>query len=486
MRRSIYFRNFIVTACILLMSFTILGGLFSVWSYQVTVRGKREAMSQTARETLRSISALGQYYNYDMSSFELRVALSTISRISGFDALIADSGGVVISCSDETPLCAHLGETVPQGELAVLLAGHSYAKMTSLGGVFAERRYVIGRLITTETASGAAYTLGYLFLSVDSGVMVAIWRQFAGIFMLVALAVMGLTFTISLVTTKKQTEPINEMARAARRFARGDFAVRVGEPCREDEIGELAQAFNAMADAIQRSETRRREFIANVSHELKTPMTVIAGFADGILDGTVPPENEQRYLGVISSETRRLSRLVRSMLDMSHLQSMDVTELRKNKFDIAEVLRVTLLGIGGKLEDRRLDAETELPEETVLVFGDKDSVTQVVYNLLDNAVKFAAPGSAIRLALWKQGGRAFVSVENHGETIPEEEMPLIFDRFHKTDKSRSGSDGVGLGLYIVKTILDNHNEDIFVTSGDGVTKFVFTLTIAGRGDAIDS
>jgi signal transduction histidine kinase len=207
-------------------------------------------------------------------------------------------------------------------------------------------------------------------------------------------------------------------------------------------------------------------------------MTVIAGFADGILDGTVPPESERKYLEIISSETRRLSRLVRGMLDMSQLRARDRSRLLDGRFDIAEAVRVALLGLDAKIDARGLDAVTELPEEPVIVRGDRDSVTRVAYNLLDNAIKFAADGSAIRVSLWKRGGKAFVSVENSGETIPEDEMPMIFDRFHKTDRSRSADrEGVGLGLYIAKAILDDHNEDIYVTSLDGVTRFTFTLTL---------
>jgi signal transduction histidine kinase len=233
-----------------------------------------------------------------------------------------------------------------------------------------------------------------------------------------------------------------------------------------------------MADSLERSESLRRDFIANVSHELKTPMTVISGFSDGILDGTIPKEQERRYLEVISSETKRLSRLVRNMLEMSRIQSTTAEALLRGSFDLSEVVRLTLLGLGGKIEAKGLDVAPELPEEPIITRGEKDSITQVVYNLIDNAVKFAETGSTLRVSLWKQGSKAYVSVENTGETIPADEMPLIFDRFHKTDRSRSENrDGTGLGLYIVKTILDNHNEDIFVTSREGLTKFTFTLTL---------
>ena len=276
------------------------------------------------------------------------------------------------------------------------------------------------------------------------------------------------------------------MADAARRFGRGDLSVRV-DASSEDEIGELGEAFNSMADSLEKSEQRRREFIANVSHELKTPMTTIAGYADGILDGTIPPESEKKYLQTISSETKRLSRLVRSMLELSRIQAGNREDLLSQSFDISEVLRRTLVNFIDKIEERGLDVDFQVPEEPIVVMGNADAITQVVYNLFDNAVKFSRNGTELGVSLWKDDAKAYVSVRNHGSTIPEAEIPLLFERFHKSDRSRSQDrDGVGLGLYIVKTILNNHGEDIAVTSRQGVTDFVFTLALkpeSKKGDA---
>ena len=211
-------------------------------------------------------------------------------------------------------------------------------------------------------------------------------------------------------------------------------------------------------------------------------MTTIAGFADGILDGTIPNEEQDKYLATISSETKRLSRLVRQMLQMSRIQSVDTVALLARSFNLSEVIMRTLLNFEGKITQRGLDVDCQLPEESIIVRGDEDSITQVVYNLLDNAIKFSEKGSTLGISLWKQNSKAFVSIKNHGETISPQELPLIFDRFHKTDRSRSQDrDGVGLGLSIVKTILNNHNEDISVTSRDGVTEFVFTVRLKNSG-----
>jgi signal transduction histidine kinase len=476
MKRSIYFKNFCMTAGIVFISFVILGSVFVYWSYRLVMGERQQAMTTTGNEIASFMSAVS--YGYEFTGLDMKISLTAFSRLTGFDILLADSSGVVISCSDRELICDHMLKTVPPAVLEPLVYGNDFFKNTDLGGIYSEHRVVMG---VPLNSGGTGPIIGYLFLSSYSDSMAQSWRQFAGVFLFISTIVLLLTFAISFVTTKKQAEPINDMAHAARRFARGDFTVRVGIEDREDEIGQLTEAFNTMADSLERSERLRRDFIANVSHELKTPMTVISGFSDGLLDGTIPPENERKYLEVISSETKRLSRLVRNMLDMSRIQSTSPEALKSGSFDISEVIRLSLLSLGGKIDAKSLDVEAELPEEAIKTRGDKDSITQVVYNLIDNAIKFAEKGSAIRLSLWKQGHRAFVSVENRGDTIPAAEMPLIFDRFHKTDRSRSENrDGVGLGLYIVKTILDNHNEDIFVASSDGMTKFTFTLTLAGH------
>ena len=475
MKYSIYIRNFLATALIVLISFTILGGLSTVWSYRRSINERRASMTSTLLETARYITAQRLYSGEELIDLNLSMVLAFTSSVSGFDMLVTDVNGVVGACSDRD--FRHLGKTIPETVRTAVITENNTVILSTLGQIYTERRQVSGTPLTVNN-NGETQMLGYLYISGDLASFRQGWQQFTNVFSLIALSVMALAFLISFVTTKKQAEPLNEMAGAARRFARGDFSARVEDTGRYDEIGQLTQAFNAMADSLESSEKHRRDFIANLSHELKTPMTVIDGFAEGILDGTIPFENASRYLGVISSETRRLSRLVGSMLDMSKLQSADVSAILRNSFDISEVARLSLLSLEGKINDKRLDIDAELPEEPIMTRGDKDSITQVVYNLIDNAIKFSTPGGVIRLELWKQGDRAYVSIENSGETIPSEEMPHIFDRFQKADKSRSANrDGVGLGLYIVKTILDNHHEDIYVTSSDGVTKFVFTLTV---------
>ena len=411
--------------------------------------------------TLCAASLMGQ----DMK--EENAALTI--RINGGGPL----GGIVAVSDCEGNVRGYVGN--PATELPLRSDG-KLNLITNLGGFYASPHYVVAQPITIGTD---ARVIGYVFVATNSATIIDGWRTFVWVFLAASAAVMMIALLLSLVTSKRMAQPLDEMAVAAKKFAHGDFSARVTDDGRTDEVGALISAFNTMADSLETSEQRRNAFIANVSHELKTPMTTIAGFADGILDGTIPKDQEDKYLATIADETRRLSRLVRSMLDMSRLESTGEDLTRRREFDISEKIVSTMLSFEARANDKQLDVDLQLPEDSMPVLADPDAITRVLYNLMDNAVKFAAPGSTLCVSLWKSEGKAYVSVRDHGETIPPDDLPFIFDRFHKSDRSRSlDRDGVGLGLYLVKSILDAHGEDIAVTSRDGVTEFVFTLTLA--------
>ena len=194
---------------------------------------------------------------------------------------------------------------------------------------------------------------------------------------------------------------------------------------------------------------------------------------------TIPKESEEKYLTSIRDETRRLSRLVRSMLDVSQLTARIKDRSRYETFDLGETVALTLINFESRATAKNLDVDPQLPVSPVMVKADKDAIVQVIYNLIDNAVKFAENGSCITIRVYRDDEKAYFSVKDKGETIPEDDLPYIFDRFHKSDRSRSlDKSGVGLGLYLVKEIVNSHDEDIAVTSKDGITEFVFTLTLA--------
>ena len=473
--KTMYGRQFATMVGMVLLSFLMLGASFATLSYQYTIREKKDTLERNAEYiaqfTSDSVKTGGELV-WQTAAFQNY--LNSVALVSDSHIMVATPEGVVVYATSG-------GAALPALQYAQLgrdtvedVVGGTCTGMTVLNGLYGEPRYLVGLPIT----NAGGYLQGLVLVSSSASNISGVWRDLFGILLVTTLAVVLIAAVISSVTSMRQSQPIKEIAAAARQFGLGQLDVRVDVGPRRDEVGELAEAFNAMADSLSKSEQRRSEFIANVSHELKTPMTTIAGFADGILDGTIPPDQERHYLQIISSETRRLSRLVRSMLDLSRLQSDE--RAAQQQFDLCETLVRALVTLENKVNAKHLEVDAQLPEdEPIPVWGDQDAITQVCYNLLDNAIKFSQEGGVLGLSVTVKGPKATVTISNQGETIPPEEQSLIFDRFHKTDHSRSADrDGVGLGLYIVKTILNSHKENITCTSEDGVTKFIFTMTRA--------
>ena len=480
--KSLYQRLFVIMAGVILVSFALLGSAFIALSYNYTVREQRDSILHNAAYVAgvlgEAVTSDTDLQGFVLQAARVRPTLESVSVVTDATVLLATQEGQILLAVDGTGEVTDLANVrIPEGVVQAIRATGTFSAMSSLGGTFSEQRYVAGVPFYYDY-QGAQIRAGMVLIAAEADNLTEMWRAFATIFLFTSVVVLLVSFVASSVTSLRIARPLKDMAEAVRRFGHGEYDTRVDCSGRCDEVGELAEAFNAMADSIGQAEHRRSEFVANISHELKTPMTTIAGFAEGILDGTIPPEREREYLKVISSETRRLSRLVRKMLDLSRLQSAEQVTAQE-QFDISEVMLRVLVSLETKINGKHLDVDTQIPEDPVEVWGDPDAITQVCYNLLDNAIKFSYEETALGISIVTRAGKAHVSVRNHGDTIPPEELALVFDRFHKTDRSRSEDrDGVGLGLYIVKTILNSHKENITVTSQDGVTEFTFTLTLA--------
>ncbi len=473
--QGLYWRQLFVTAGMVMLTLFLLGASFFSLSYNYARSQKSEELVSKAQIMAQlSVSYLETGRNLSMEELrndrDFQRLATFAATVSDVHFMICDTQGRVLLTTDSS--LDGMVVTMPEKMTEEIREKGAASTRGDLGGLYPQKRLVVGvQAVNPESreAVGEVFAISTT-LSLD-----AMWKGFIGLFFMTAFVVLMVAFMASSITAMRQVQPIREMVQATRRYAEGDFDVRMQDYGREDEIGELAASFNNMAESLQQTERQRREFIANISHELKTPMTTIAGYTDGILDGTIPPENERQYLQIISNESRRLSRMVRRMLDVSQLQAMDPLK-GGNHFDICESMRRVLISMEKKINDRHLDVDADIPEEPILVLGDNDMITQVIYNLLENAAKFARESSTLYLGVTTIDGKARVTVRNLGDTIPAEELPLLFERFHKSDKSRSeDKDGVGLGLYIVKTILEQHKEKINVTSENGVTTFSFSL-----------
>ncbi len=471
--KSIYLRSFVAIAAMVSICFLLIALSFVGVGRQYMIGEFTKTMERSAEEVARTTAAITG--SEDLESWSLRMTVSTVASAAGNQIFVTDPKGVIRSCSDREPVCEHLGLTIPQEILEQTKAG-TLERQSDLGGIFKSSRYVASRTVRDTRGEVSAY----VFVNNQAGNMLGAWSTFLTSASAISLVVFGITLAVTMIYTKNLARPLDEMAAASRKFARGDFSVRVKQTeDPTDEMGALIESFNNMADSLEQAEKRRSEFIANISHELRTPMTTIAGFADGILDGTIPRDQEEKYLRSIRDETRRLSRLVREMLQVTQTKAKAADPGSRSNFDLTELVLQTLLSFESRATKKNLDVDPQLPDDHLMVRADKDAITQVIYNLLDNAVKFSSPGSCLVVKLYKDNGKAYVCVKDRGETIPPEDLPFIFDRFHKSDRSRSlDKDGVGLGLYLVKAILNSHDEDIAVKSQDGVTEFVFTLPLA--------
>ena len=285
--------------------------------------------------------------------------------------------------------------------------------------------------------------------------------------------------------SKRITKPISALKDAARTIADGNFKRRVYIEA-DTELTELGEAFNHMASSIEQLENMRSSFIANVSHDLRTPMTTIVGFVEGILDGTIPQEKHAWYLSVVLDESKRLSRIVTDLLDLSKLEQGSFS-IEKRDFDMNELLRLSIIKFEKRITEKRIQLTVGFENENLRVFADKDAVQRVVTNLFDNAIKFTQEDGFIDIQTGVKEGRAYVSVQNSGAGIEEKDLVHIFDRFYKSDKSRSqDKNGAGLGLYIVKSILQAHGEQIWAESvPQEFTRFSFTLETSNEKKKTD-
>lgn len=473
--KTMFGRQFLLTAACILCSILILGASFRVFIQKYVQSESQKSLYQSAEAVAELASAYESIGDLE-NNWEFHINLSFAAEAAGTDTVICDETGVVILCSCSEFRCEHLGLQVPQAFVDQVIQEGKTADAGILQGLYDDSRSVVSIPIISQ-ADGVAS--GIVIASTGQTQVVGVIRQMTDIFLMTGAVVLLLAVIACSALMRRTSQPLKDLAGAARRFGHGNLDARVElDEHNPAEIEELAVAFNIMADSLEKSEQQRKEFIANVSHELKTPMTTIAGFMDGMLDGTIPPEQHRHYMQIVSDEVRRLSRMVRGMLDISRLQDQTIPEEKKTVFDLCEAAGQVLVSFEQKITQKQLDVQVDMPDEATYTLADADSITQVIYNLMDNAVKFCQQGGTLGLKIQPEDKKIFVSVSNTGLTIPENELSRIFDRFHKTDKSRSiDRDGVGLGLYIVKTIICSHGEDISVTSRDGLTVFTFSLPV---------
>ncbi len=321
-----------------------------------------------------------------------------------------------------------------------------------------------------------SHHLGYIVVSsMRDGIYSAKTQLVTAIIASCVWLILGAAFSITIVG-KRIAKPFNQMRDTLKEYSEGNSQVRI-KITSDDEVAELAKSINSMMDSVERNDKSKDTFLASVAHDLRTPMTTISGFADGILDGTIPPERQNQYLETISEETKRLSRLISTLLATTKMQNQ---KINPKTFDITQKTISTLFTFEGQIDDKHLSVE--IPnQESVMVNADPDVIHQVIYNLIHNAVKFSPTGGSLLVDISEDRtiNKALITIKNDGIGIPEEDVPHVFDKFYKADPSRGlDKSGMGLGLFIVKTAIDNHKEKITVESGTNRgCAFTFTLPL---------
>jgi len=487
MFRSVFTKFVFVFALVLLLSFLVLTSILTslVNTYNTDV--KMNTMADAAYSVCMYLQQ--DFRKSDAVSFEdylythgsgIMPAIDLLSvNIDDLVLWIVDQEGwiVFVGGSGQNNVEEHAikGENgryiLPQSIYHQLCEEGSVSGTDTLGGFFKTSHCTYGMSIHSEKGD----FLGAVIASTSSEGMSELLEAMNKTVLMSTLWIFLAALVAVYFITERMVAPLKSMSRAAKMFANGKFDARVSV-VGSDEIAELAEAFNNMAENLAAIDEMQRSFIANVSHDLRTPMTTISGFVDGILSGAIPPEKQEYYLGVISSEVQRLSRLVSALLDISRMQAGE-RKFTMTNFDICELSRQILISFEQKIEARKLDVAFVCDHEHMDVCADRDAIHQVLYNICDNGIKFAHDGGKYEIRITEKDKKIRVSVFNEGVGIPEEDVSRIFDRFYKSDKSRGlDKTGVGLGMYISRTIIESHGEKIWAESEHGKwCRFTFQL-----------
>ena len=476
MRKTISNVYFATTAILLVAGITVMGFVQMYLSMSYFVGERKSALSGVVQVAAKQVSLLQQGEDLPQLSEEdrdrMQQAIGIVSETSDSSLLLADAqGNVVLAAGFDQAL----GAQIPRNVLDQMAGGQkAMFDSGTLGGVYDKGQYTAGCVLT----DAAGQVRGYAFASSNISALNGYVADMFSTFILSAGLMLLISSLLSVVFTTRLTLPLRRIAEAARKFGAGDFSTRVPVEG-EDEVAQLAVTFNNMAANLEAIDSSRSNFMGNIAHELRTPMTSVKGFVDGMLDGTIPPELYNHYLGVVSQEVGRLTRLIQNMLDISKLEAGEY-QVNARSYDVWESITGAALAAEQRIESGKIQIQGLVPERT-MVYADPDLVHQVVYNLLDNAIKFTPEEGIIRFGVTRSGGQVTVSIWNTGPGIAPEALPFVFDRFFKEDRSRGlNTRGSGLGLHICKVLVNLSGGKIWVESQEGEwCRFSFTLPAEG-------
>ncbi len=475
MKLKLFNKYFFTTASIIVLSLVIMMIILSFVINNYIAKSRENTLSIACGE-IEDFVEQAEINSKNITKDDFYNILNSVSNVAESDVFIANKKGKIIACgcdearSDKN--CIHSSASLPLDEINRDLNAVEKLQVSTLN-FYKTPHYISLEPILNSKNEHYATVIAAAPVSSVSNLLSVVSKLF------IASAVLPLLlmFLFIYAMTYRLTKPLKLMSEASRAMAKGDFSKRIPVTS-DDEIGELSVSFNMMTNSLSQLEAMRKSFVANVSHELKTPMTTISGFIDGILDGTVETEKQSYYLNIVSNEVKRLSRLVESMLSMSKLESGEF-KIKPELFDFSDLLCSIVISQEQRIEKNSIEIVGLDSLPNLSVNADRDLIHQVIYNLVDNAIKFTPQNGEIKFFLTKEGRNLIFTIQNSGEGIPDKDLSHIFERFYKVDKSRSAAkNSTGLGLYIVKTIVTAHSGSITVASKENeYTAFKITLPI---------
>lgn len=471
MFKSIFERLFWTNILILLVVFLSVSAVLSVFiNHYVTDR--QYEMALKVSETIDYWTGYLQVENNNIRSRNFyRKTLESWGDFLGADITVSDLDGNVIDTTNDNI------SSIPAEYLSAVKNGETMRAMGHFGSSYTNKVFTVA--IPVEYFGNR---IGGMYINTLMPTLTKTVSDLL-VWFLIASTISTLTaFALIYRQSTRISLSVNRIKDAALDIAAGNFNERI-PVTGKDEISQLSSAFNFMADSLDKLEDMRSQFVSDISHELRTPMTSISGFVEGILDGTIPPEKEKDYLKIVLDESNRLKKLVTDMLEMSKMSSSEY-KLNVSEFDFVELIRICIIGLEQKITEKQLDLSVDFKSDSLAVCADRDAIQRVLINLIDNAVKFSYPNTNIDIKMWYDSKKAYFSVGNYGKGIAKEELPHIFDRFYKTDSSRTNrSSGAGLGLSFVKNIMLLHQQSVWVDSheakeGSNIKYTTFTISLA--------
>jgi len=486
---SIFGKNFAIYVSIILISFTVLGTSLSQ-IYRSYFIDRQEQILIERSETLASLffeqflAAQSQAPFSWILQAQYQELIETEARnlreYLGYTYLVVNRDFLIINPMGDSPISDTVAIDVESApELLLVLEGRIVSSVGSLAGLYEESKLTIAYPIGNEEAVIGAIVMSTSMESLNEHISEVVRITVNGVIISCIAAFIMIYFS-----SRSITKPLRQMNEAAKVIASGDFEKRI-EVKSLDEIGQLAASFNNMAEGLNVQEDSRRAFVANISHDLRSPLTSIIGFLEAMKDGTIPANKIDYYLDIVLSECKRLAKIANDLLDISKIELTGELELLREDFELNKLIRDTLIQFENRIKQKNIKVDISLDAEYTIVFGDFEKIQRVLYNLLDNAVKFTPDTGRIRLETTLKEKKAYVSIRDSGRGLNEDEKQHIFERFYKADSSRGiDKTGTGLGLSIVREFIKAHDEKIYVESlpGSGCN-FVFTLSLSSEEKA---